>query len=478
MLKTIIGLEIHAQLQTNSKAFCSCSVNSKSDPNTNVCPICTGQPGTLPRLNREMVEMTIKTAIAFDCRINNPTSFDRKNYFSPDMPKNYQITQFFNPIAQNGVIEILTEKRKKKLNITEIHMEEDSARTICKADDVTGTQKNYLDFNRSGVPLLEIVTAPKIASPKEAVECFESIRSTLVYLDVCDGHMEDGSIRCDANISIEDTKSGIKSPRVEIKNLNSFKSIERALIYEEQLLKQQLGLKSPQEAVTKDWDDRLKCTIKLRDKENLCDYRYFPEPDIPFIEITDREINRLESEIPELPINRLERFFYDYEIRFDLAKALINNRPLASFFESAMNISKTNEMKHLIIRDVKGYLNQTGKTIDQTQLTPEKLYEFLKNIKTGRISAATTQKILKILCETSKTVNTIIEEENLIKIDDRQSLEAILAIIIKENEEQYEAYKYGKKELLKWFIGQMIKQTKGRADPKLIIQIIKERMGD
>ena len=478
MFKTTIGLEINAQLQTNSKAFCKCHNDSQSPPNTNICPICTGQPGTLPNLNRKMVELALKVSIAYRCTINQRTSFDRKNYFSPDMPKGYQITQTFHPIAKGGVIEILTPKRKKKITISRIHMEEDSARTIGKVEHLGQTHAIHLDFNRSGIPLLEIVTAPEITSPKEAVECFDAIRSTLIYLDACDGHLEAGSLRCDANISLQNLQTGEHTERVEIKNLNSTKNIERALTYEQQRLREGFVASNSEKAITKDYDERLKRTIHSREKETQCDYRYFEEPDLPILEISDEEIAAVSLQIPELPVKRLSRFITEYTLRFDVAKSLVNDRDVADFFDGAMNILDTDEMKHIIIRDVKRYLNQTGKTIDHTQLSPQKLYDLLRNIKTGRISPMIKQKILKILFEQKKDVNTIIEEENLIRIDNRQSLGAILEELIKENEEQYEAYICGKKELLKWFIGQMIKRTKGRTDPKLIINIIKERMGE
>ncbi len=266
--------------------------------------------------------------------------------------------------------------------------------------------------------------------------------------------------------------------RVEIKNLNTFKNLERALVYEESQLKRQANAFTDNQGITKDWDEHLKSTITSREKETGCDYRYFVEPDLTEVEISDELIQSIQSQIPELPLKRLERFINEYNLRYDIANALVNDRALADFFEEAMAVHHTDEMKHMIIRDVKGYLNRTGKQITETQLTPERLYQLLTNIKTGRITPMMRQKILKTLFETKKTVNTIIEEENLFKIDDRQSLKAILEKIITENEEQYETYICGKKELFKWFIGQMIKHTKGRSDPKQIISIIKERMGE
>ena len=477
MLKTIIGLEIHAQLQTASKAFCKCANDSQSPPHTNVCPVCSGQPGTLPSLNTKMITYAVKTGLALSCSIRRITSFDRKNYFSSDMPKGYQITQFFQPIADDGYVEILSRTRKKIIAISSVHMEEDSARTLLKKEQQSDHFISLLDFNRSGIPLLEIVTAPEITSPKEAVDCFETIRNILIYLDVCDGHMESGSIRCDANISVQNTKTGQSTNRVEIKNLNTFKNLERALIYEENLLKKDVTTFSGSDSVTKDWDEQLKQTLISRDKESLRDYRYLREPDLAPVNISDQLIQTLKKQIPELPLKRLERFINDYNLRYDIAKALVTDRSLADFFEQAMTILNTDEMKNIIIRDVKSYLNQQGKEISETHLSPEKLYQLLNSVKTGRISSLMKQTILNALFETSKNVNTIIEEKNLIKIDDRQSLEAILEEIITENEEQYEAYICGKKELFKWFIGQMIKRTKGRSDPKLIISIIKDKMG-
>jgi len=477
MFKTIIGIEIHAQLQTASKAFCRCANDTQSAANSNVCPICTGQPGTLPSLNKKMITYAIKAGLAFGCSIRKRTSFDRKNYFSSDMPKGYQITQFFQPIAEKGFVEILSETRKKIITVSSIHMEEDSARTLLKKDHQTGRFLKLLDFNRSGIPLLEIVTAPEITSPKEAVECFETIRNILMYLDVCDGIMESGSIRCDVNISIQNSKTGQSTNRVEIKNLNTYKNIERALLYEEKLLKDGFDSFIDNEAFTKDWDEQTKQTLISREKESLKDYRYFKEPDLSPVNIPDKLIESLKNHIPELPLKRLERMMNEYNLRYDIAKALVIDRPLADFFEQSMVILNTDEMKNIIIRDVKSYLNQQGKQLSETHLTPEKLYQLLNNIKTGRIPPLMKQTVLKALFETSKKVNTIIEEKNLIKIDDRQSLETILEEIITDNEEQFEAYRCGKKELFKWFIGQMIKRTKGRSDPKLIISVIEDKMG-
>jgi len=477
MLKTIIGLEIHAQLKTQTKAFCNCANDSQSQPNTNICPICTGQPGTLPRVNRMMIEQAIKAAVAFNGKISHRIVFDRKNYFSADMPKGYQITQHQQPLAQNGWVEILNPTRKKKITINEIHLEEDSARTIKKKDPLSGKEKYYLDFNRSGIPLIEIVTAPEISSPKEAAELFEAIHMILVYLDICDGHLELGTIRTDANISLLNSQTGKRTGRVEIKNINSFKNLEKALTYEEEFLIDQFHNFPSEKALTKDWDEKTRATIPSRDKETSCDYRYFEEPDLPEIRLEHETISQFAQQISENPFERLERLIHDYHLRFDIAKSLIIDRPLADFFEQTMKILSTDEMKHLILRDVKAYLNHSGKDIVQTHLTPEKLYQLLKYIKSGQIAPTLKTKLLKTLCETPKETETIIEEENFIKIDDQDSLLKILETVIKENEEQYEAYICGKNELLKWFIGQMIKRTKGRTDPKLIIRIIKKRMG-
>lgn len=478
MFKTVIGLEVHAQLKTETKAFCSCANDPQSKPNIHICPICTGQPGTLPRVNRKMIELAIKAAFALNGLVNDHIVFDRKNYFSSDMPKGYQITQYQKPLAQNGWVEILNPTRKKKIKINEIHLEEDSARTLHKIDTRSGREKSYLDFNRSGIPLIEIVTAPAISSPKEAVELFAAIHMILVYLDICDGHLEYGTMRTDANISLLDSQTGKHTGRVEIKNLNTFKNLERALTYEEGFLKNHFQDFSAEKALTKDWDERSRTTIPSREKETSSDYRYFEEPDLPEIRLEQEVINHCAQQISEKPFERLERLMHEYNLTFDMAKSLIIDRPLVDFFEQTMKILDTDEMKHLILRDVKAYLNHSGKPIQQTYLTPEKLYQLMKYIKTGQIAPTLKTKLLTTLCETPKEIETIIEEENFIKIDDQDTLLKILETVITENEEQYEAYICGKNELLKWFIGQMIKRTKGRTDPKLIIRIIKERMGE
>jgi len=478
MYRTIIGLEVHAQLLTKSKAFCGCSASYCKTPNTNICPICTGHPGTLPNLNTRMIQMGLRAGAAFSCDINPIIGFDRKHYFSPDLPKGYQITQFFSPIAENGIIEITGKTRKKKVKIKHIHLEEDAARTIHSTDTTRGEKESLLDFNRAGIGLIEIVTTPDIQCAQDAVAFFEEIRNTLIVLNICDGHLEKGSIRCDANISLKDIATGFSTRRVEIKNLNTFKNLERALMFEENSLIKELKNPLSKGSVTKDWNEKLKQTTLSRDKESEGDYRYFPEPDIPVITLSDEVIKTARENIPELPSKKLQRLMDQYSLRYEEAKMLVDERELAVLFESCMKLSETDDMKNLILRDVKRYLNEEAKSVGQTLISERKLFNLLLNVRNGKISFKTAQTILKKLFETDKTVEKIIEEENLIKITDVQSLEKIFEEIIAENFEKYEAYKYGKKELLKWFVGEMIKRTKGRSEPKLIIKIIKNRLGD
>ena len=470
--KTVIGLEIHAQLLTESKAFCTCrNDSSETEPNTNICPVCTAHPGTLPVLNGKMIGLSVKAALALKCSINSISNFDRKNYFYPDMPKGYQITQYFHPIAENGKIEIISNRRKKMVRIRRIHMEEDSAKLIHEDD------RTLVDFNRSGIPLIEIVTEPDMNSAEEAVMFLEELRNILRCIKVCDGNLENGSMRCDVNISVMDTQTGISTNRVEIKNLNSFRNVQRALRYEENVHQNLLmgGEKGFQS--TKSWDEKRRITMVMRDKETEMDYRYFPEPDLPLVEILETEIERLQKLIPELPSEKRLRFVEQYHLKFEEARILSISPELAVFFEQTASLAEASEVIKWILRDVKRYLNEKKINLSETCLTPEKLAGLLDWIKTGRISYHTAKEILIALIETNRASEEIISEYDFIQQNDPDILNDFLEQIIEEHFEEYEAYCLGKKELFNFFVGKMMGLTKGRTRPELIIKTIKNRLG-
>lgn len=469
--KTIIGLEIHAQLQTESKAFCSCRNDSgESEPNYNVCPICTGHPGTLPVLNKNVFMMALKAAVALKCKINRLSSFDRKNYFYPDMPKGYQITQYFHPLGENGYVEIYNKKRKKVVKIRRLHIEEDSGKLIHEMD------KTLVDFNRSGVPLIEIVTEPDMNYSDEAVMLLEELRNILRYLKVCDGQLENGSMRCDVNISVKDTKTGKSTNRIEIKNLNSFRNVQRALHYETNFQKELLqnGLSEPH--CTKAWDEKDKVTRKMRLKETEADYRYFPEPDLPAVRVDEETIHRMQKELPELPSEKIHRFIEHYHMRYEEARLLSVSEDLAIFFEKTSEIAESSEVLKWILRDIKRYLNENNIALSATKISTEKLGGLIKQIKIGRVSNNAAKEILLQLMSTDRKLEDIIQEDDFLQQNDPDILSGYIDDIIAEHYEQYEAYQLGKKELFNFFVGKMMGLTKGRTRPDLIIKIVKNRL--
>lgn len=472
-----IGIEIHAELLTKSKVFCSCPVQFGAPPNTLTCPVCLGLPGALPVLNKKAVEYAILTALALNCEINKNAIFHRKNYFYPDLPKNYQISQYDTPIGIKGYLEIETSKGRRRIRIRRVHLEEDTGKLIHSGGRITGSDMSFIDFNRSGVPLLEIVSEPDISSPEEAKEYLTNIRDILVFLGVCDGKMEEGSMRCEANISIRPKGSEKLGTKTELKNINSFRAVERALQYE---IDRQIDIVSKGKEViqeTRHWDEKNERTISMRSKEEAHDYRYFPEPDLVPLEINDEWIERIRSQIPELPEEKYERYknlgLTPYE-----AKLLAHDLEMSIFFDEIVKLyNNPKNIANWLLVDVTKELKDRNKVITQTSITPEIMAELLNLIDDGKISGRIAKEILPELIDKGISPKKVIEERNLVQITDASELASVIEQVIKENASVVEEYKKGKEKSFMFLVGQVMKLTKGKANPKLVNELLKKALG-
>jgi aspartyl-tRNA(Asn)/glutamyl-tRNA(Gln) amidotransferase subunit B len=475
--EAVIGLEVHAQLLTETKIFCSCKNEFGAPPNTNVCPVCLGMPGSLPVLNKKAVEYAVKAALALNCKINRYSVFARKHYFYPDLPKAYQITQYELPFAENGWIEI--EKKdgtKKRIRIRRIHMEEDAGKTI----HGEGFDENsYVDLNRAGTPLIEIVSEPDISTPEEARLYMQKLRDILVWIGVNDGNLEEGSLRCDANVSIRPKGSKELGTRTEIKNVNSFRFIQKALEYE--IERQIKVVKSGGEVVqeTRLFDSSKGVTKTMRTKEEAEDYRYFPEPDLPPLIIDDEWLQSIKESLPELPDQVKERFVSEFEITPYDASILVRDRNLAEFFEKAARSYKgeAKRVANLIISDYLGILNEEKLSIDESPVKPEDIAELLNLVDKGTISLRVAKEdVLPEMVKSGKSPSAIVEEKGLVQISDESALKEIIKKVVSNNEKAVKQYREGnekqKQKAVKFLIGQVMKETRGKANPKLLNELI------
>ncbi len=467
----VIGLEVHIQLLTNTKIFCSCSTDFGAEPNTHICPVCLGMPGVLPVLNKQVVEYAIRLGIALNCRINRFSRFARKNYFYPDLPKGYQISQYELPILEGGYVEIDLKGEHRKVKLERIHMEEDAGKTIHKGDG------SYVDLNRAGVPLLEMVSLPVMHTPAEAAEYLRTIRKTVRYLGICDGNMEEGSMRCDANISVRpkgETKLGTKA---ELKNMNSFKHVEKALEYEieRQISALENGEKIVQE--TRLWDEKSGITKSMRSKEEAFEYRYFPDPDLVPLLIDDEWIERVKKDIPEMPKERQDRFVTEYGLKEDDARILTEEKSLADYFEEAVkNFNNPKSVSNWILSELLGYLNKENKSIENTLVKPSHIREIVELVDSGVISGKIAKSVFRETYETAKSPKAIVEEKGLVQITDTKAIDELVDKIISENPKAVEQYKSGKKNTIGFFVGQVMKQTKGKANPKIVNEILSKKL--
>ena len=473
-LEPVIGLEVHAQLKTNTKIFCACSTSFGAPPNTHTCPVCLGMPGVLPVLNKKVVDYTLRMALATNCRISHESRFARKNYFYPDLPKGYQISQYELPIAEHGFVDVEVNGSIRRIGITRIHMEEDAG----KLNHDPHRPVSLVDFNRTGVPLIEIVSEPDIRSPEEAGAYLRQLRAIVRYLGICDGNLEEGSFRCDANVSIRAQGSQTLGTRTELKNLNSFKHVEKSLQYEISRQKEVLldGGQIVQE--TRLWDPDKNKTTSMRGKEEAHDYRYFPDPDLLPLVIDDNWIQTIKENLPELPDGKKKRFKEQYGLPSYDAELLTSDRELADYFEKCAGIfSQPKQVSNWIMGSLLGLLNTLGRNIGESPVTPENLARLLALVEDGVISGKIAKTVFDEMGQTGKPADQIVKEKGLVQISDTDELEQVVSNIISEHPAEVEAYQNGKTKLMGFFVGQVMKMTKGKANPKLVNEILGRELG-
>ena len=470
--EAVIGLEVHAELSTESKIYCSCSAKFGANINTHTCPVCTGMPGALPVLNKQVVHYAAKMGLATGCTVNRLCKADRKNYFYPDLPKAYQISQFDIPICENGEVFFYVDGEKKSCRLERIHFEEDAGKLL--HDEIDGT---VVDFNRCGVPLIEMVTKPDLHSSAEAKEFLEMIKTTLSYLDICDCKMEEGSIRCDVNVSIRPEGSTEFGTRVEMKNINTFSGAVRAIDYEvaRQIEVVENGGTIQQE--TRRWDDvKLKNTV-MRTKEDAQDYRYFPDPDLIAVEIDDEWYKQIESEIPELPISRYERYLNEYGMTAMESRQLMDSYAKATLLDTAAASGKVKPKAaaNWILSDISKYLNDKELELENTKMTAEKLVDLICLIDAGTISGAAGKKVLIQLFETDETAEQIVERLGLKQVSDEGAILEIVKDVIAKNEKAVADFKAGKN-VTGFLVGQCMKASKGQGNPQIINKLIAQEL--
>ena len=469
----VIGLEVHAQLKTKTKIFCGCSTAFGAPPNTHTCPVCLGMPGVLPVLNKKVVEYTLRMAIATNCNVSQNSRFARKNYFYPDLPKGYQISQYEQPIAQNGYVDIEIDGLKKRIGITRIHMEEDAGKLSHDPD----RPLSMVDFNRTGVPLIEIVSEPDMRSPEEAGAYLRQLRSIVRYIGICDGNMEEGSFRCDANVSIKPQGSETFGTRAEIKNLNSFKHVENALRFEITRQKDILedGGRVMQE--TRLWDPDKNRTTSMRSKEEAPDYRYFPDPDLLPLVIDNEWIATVQKTLPELPEEKRERFVDQYKLPAYDAEVLTSSRELADYFEECLTtFPNPKPVSNWVMGSLLGLLNAAGKSIDASPIAAKDLARLLKLIDQGIISGKIAKTVFDEMAQSGRPPKAIVEEKGLVQVTDQDAIEAAVLEVLGQCAQEVQDYKAGKTKLFGFFVGQVMQTTKGKANPKIVNEILKAKL--
>ena len=469
----VIGLEVHAQLLTGTKIFCGCSTRFGEEPNSNTCPVCLGMPGTLPVLNKKVVEFAMKMSLATHCRINSINTWARKNYFYPDLPKGYQITQYSHPIAEGGYVDIEIDGSKNRIGITRIHMEEDAGKSI---HDESGPS-SYVDLNRAGVPLIEIVSEPDMRNTDEAVHYLRRLHEILVYLEICNGNMEEGSFRCDANISLRPKGQQKFGTRSELKNMNSFRNVQHALEYE--IRRQRAILEGGGIVVqeTRLWDVSQGATHSMRGKEEAHDYRYFPEPDLVPVVISDEWIEEVRRVLPELPMEKRERFVEQYGIPTYDAGVLTASLATADYYEETARLcGKPKLASNWIMGNLLAYLNEEKLEVTESPITPQTLADLINMIDEGTISGKIAKDVFEDMCKSGKGPKEIVDKRGLLQISDASKLEKIVEAVLEANPGQLEQYKSGKVQLFGFFVGQTMKATNGKANPGIVNELLKKRL--
>jgi aspartyl-tRNA(Asn)/glutamyl-tRNA(Gln) amidotransferase subunit B len=473
--EAVIGLEVHAQLLTRSKIFCGCATEFGAPPNTHTCPVCLGMPGSLPVLNRKVVEFALKMALATDCRIPPESVFARKNYFYPDLPKGYQISQYELPLAVQGFIPLQVHGVERRIGLTRIHLEEDAGKLVHSESRPI----SYVDLNRAGTPLIEIVSEPELRTPDEAVAYLKALRNILLYLEICDGNMEEGSLRCDANISLRPLGATELGTKTELKNMNSFRFVKAALEYE---IKRQRAMLAAGRAIVQEtrlWDTAQNQTVSMRGKEEAHDYRYFPDPDLAPVRIDPKWLESLRQSLPELPVARARRFQAEHGLPEYDAQVLTSDKALADYFEAAVReFPQAKQVSNWIMVELLRELKQEEAGVAACKLTPAALARLLSLIDQGTISGKIAKTVFQEMVATGREAEAIIREKGLVQISDADALLSVAREIIAAHPREVQDYKAGKTKVMGFFVGQLMRRTKGQANPQLANEVVRRLLDE
>jgi len=477
--EVIIGLEVHAELLTQSKLFCGCSTRFGAGSNTQTCPVCLGLPGVLPALNERAVELTIRTALALNCQTTSFSKFDRKNYFYPDLPKNFQISQYDQPLARNGYLDISVNGKIKRIRINRVHLEEEAGKLIHIGEkgQIGGSEASLVDFNRTGIPLLEIVSEADLRSAEEAYQYLTTLKNTLQYIEVSDCKMEEGSLRCDANISIRPKGQEALGVKTEVKNMNSFRFVQKALEYEagRQIKILESGGNIIQE--TRLWDPVQEITTSMRTKEFAHDYRYFPEPDLVPLIITPEWIEKIRSSLPELPLAKKERFVKQYEIPEYDAEILTSSKSMANYYEEIVKLNPDPKMvSNWIMSELLALMKEDNLEIEVQPISPKNFARMLQLLKEGIISGKIAKTVFAEMFRTGKDPDTIVKKKGLVQITDEETLRQLVEKVLQENPKSVEEYRKGKEKALGHLVGQVMKLTQGKANPHLVNKLLQDKL--
>lgn len=475
--EAVIGLEVHTELQTKTKIFCSCRTSFGADPNTNVCPVCLGLPGVLPVLNKKVLEYAVRAGLALNCEISRFSKFDRKNYYYPDLPKNFQTSQFDLPICEHGYLDVEVEGEKRRIRITRAHMEEDAGKLVHHGTSITDSDYSLVDYNRTGTPLLEIVSEPDMRSAKEAVAYMEKMRAILQYVGISDCRMEEGSLRCDANVSVRPVGQKELGTKTEIKNINSFKGVERAIEYEAMRQAELLedGGKVVQE--TRTWDEKEGVTKSMRTKEEANDYRYFPEPDLVPFTVSDEYIENIRKSLPELPDARKERYMKEFGLSSEDAVFMTNDKATADYFEAAVDAgADPKACVNWLMGEFASQLSTDGIEIAKAPVSAENLAALLKLISKGTISGKIAKKVFATMWKEGGNSEEIVKAQGLVQISDTAELSKLVDEVVGKNPKAVEDFKAGKKKAVGALVGQIMKATKGKANPRVINELLNKKL--
>ena len=475
--EAVIGLEVHTELQTTTKIFCGCKTSFGAEPNTNVCPVCLGLPGVLPVLNKRVLEFAVRAGLALNCEISRFSKFDRKNYYYPDLPKNFQTSQFDLPICERGHLDIEVNGEKKQIRITRAHMEEDAGKLVHHGTSITDSDYSLVDYNRTGTPLLEIVTEPDMRSAKEAVAYLEKMRAILQYIGISDCRMEEGSLRCDANVSVRPVGQKELGTKTEIKNINSFKGVEKAIEYE--ALRQAEILEDGGKIIqeTRTWDEKEGVTKSMRTKEEANDYRYFPEPDLAPFTVSEEYIEDIRKTLPELPDERRERYIANFGLSSTDAQYMTNDKDTSDYFEKVVAAGADPKPSvNWIMGEFASQLSNAGIEIAKAPVTPENLAKLLALIAKGTISGKIAKKVFAEMWKDGADPEEIVKAQGLVQISDTGALKELVVKVIANNPKAVEDFKAGKKKAVGALVGQIMKETKGKANPKVINELLNDEL--